>query len=45
LSLSSSSSSSSYLAEYENGKAIPNPEVLNKLDKALGVHLPRQKKK
>lgn len=33
------------IQEYENGKAIPNPTVLNKLDKALGVHLPRMKKK
>lgn len=33
------------IQEYENGKAIPNPQVLNKLDRALGVHLPRNKKK
>ncbi len=33
------------IQEYENGKAIPNPQVLNKLDRALGIHLPRNKKK
>ena len=33
------------IQEYENGKAIPNPGVINKLDRALGVHLPRAKKK
>lgn len=27
--------------EYENGKAIPNPQVLNKMSKVLGVHLKR----
>jgi DNA-binding XRE family transcriptional regulator len=31
--------------EYESGKAIPNPNIINKLDRALGVHLPRGKKK
>ena len=33
------------IQEYESGKAIPNAQVLVKLDKALGVHLPRNKKK
>lgn len=31
------------IQEYESGKAIPNPQVLCKLDKALGIHLPRGK--
>lgn len=26
------------------GRAIPNPNIINKLDRALGVHLPRSKK-
>lgn len=26
------------------GRAIPNPNIINKLDRALGVHLPRGKK-
>lgn len=29
------------IQEYENGKAIPNPQVLNKLSRVLGVHLRR----
>ena len=33
------------IQEYESGKAIPNPQVINKLDKQLGVHLPRPSKK
>lgn len=33
------------IKEYESGKAIPNPNVLNKLDRALGIHLPRGKKR
>ena len=36
--------SAKIIQDYENGKAIPNPQVLNKLDKALGIHLPRPKK-
>lgn len=32
------------IQEYESGKAIPNPSILNKLDRALGIHLPRGKK-
>jgi putative transcription factor len=30
------------IQEYEQGKAIPNPQVINKLDRALGIHLPRK---
>ncbi|CAN0178560.1 unnamed protein product [Phaeothamnion confervicola] len=33
------------VAEYESGKAIPNPAILTKLDRALGIHLPRPPKK
>lgn len=29
------------IQEYENGKAIPNPQVLSKLSRVLGVHLRR----
>ena len=32
------------IQEYESGKAIPNSQILNKLDRALGIHLPRGKK-
>lgn len=32
------------IQEYESGKAIPNPQIINKLDRALGIHLPRGKK-
>ena len=35
----------SVIADYESGRAIPNATVVNKLEKALGVKLPRQKKK
>jgi putative transcription factor len=31
------------IQQYESGQAIPNPQILNKLDKALGIHLPRKK--
>lgn len=31
------------IQEYEAGKAIPNHQIINKLDKALGIHLPRGK--
>jgi len=27
------------IGEYENGKAIPNPQILGKLEKALGIKL------
>eukprot|EP01035_Chromulina_nebulosa_P017015 gene17015-22521_t len=30
------------IQQYENGQAVPNPNVINKLDKALGIHLPRK---
>ncbi len=30
---------------YENGTAVPSPQILNKLDRALGIHLPRANKK
>jgi putative transcription factor len=30
------------IQQYESGQAIPNPQVLLKLDRALGVHLPRK---
>lgn len=29
------------VAEYESGKAIPNPQIISKLERALGVKLPR----
>lgn len=29
------------IQELESGKAMPNPAILQKLDRALGVHLPR----
>ena len=32
------------IQQYESGAAIPNPQILLKLDKALGIHLPRGKK-
>ena len=32
------------IQQYESGAAIPNPQILVKLDKALGIHLPRGKK-
>lgn len=32
------------IQDYESGKAIPNPQILNKLDRALGCKLPRVKK-
>ncbi|KAF8819523.1 putative multiprotein bridging factor type 1 family transcriptional co-activator [Cardiosporidium cionae] len=35
----------SAINEYENGKAIPNPMVIQKLGKALGTRLPSAKKK
>ncbi len=30
------------IQQYESGQAIPNPQILNKLDRALGIHLPRK---
>ncbi len=35
----------SIIQSYENGTAIPDPGILNKLDRALGIHLPRTKRK
>jgi putative transcription factor len=35
----------SVIADYEAGRAIPNPQIISKLERALGVHLPRDKKK
>ena len=34
----------SVIQAYENGTAIPQPNILNKIDRALGIHLPRGKK-
>jgi ribosome-binding protein aMBF1 (putative translation factor) len=33
------------VVEYENGSAVYNNEVANKMEKALGVHLPRGRAK
>jgi putative transcription factor len=33
------------IQQYESGSAIPNPQILLKLDRALGTHLPRPRKK
>lgn len=30
------------IQQYESGQAIPNPQILTKLDRALGTHLPRK---
>lgn len=30
------------IQQYESGAAIPNPNIINKLDRALGIHLPRK---
>lgn len=35
---------STIVADYEAGRAIPNPTILSKLDRVLGVRLPRHKK-
>jgi putative transcription factor len=32
------------IQQYESGQAIPNAQILSKLDRALGTHLPRGKK-
>merc|ERR1719160_66502 len=34
---------SSVINEYESGKAIPNGQIINKLNRALGVRLPKAK--
>ena len=31
--------------EYESGRAIPNGQIISKMERILGVRLPRQKKK
>jgi ribosome-binding protein aMBF1 (putative translation factor) len=33
------------IAEYESGKAIPNPQIISKIERALGCKLPRPAKK
>lgn len=33
------------IAEYESGKAIPNPQIITKIERALGCKLPRPAKK
>lgn len=33
------------IAEYESGRAIPNGQIISKLQRALGVQLPRGGKK
>lgn len=35
----------SVINQYETGKAIPNPAIINKMERVLGVKLPRPKKK
>jgi len=35
----------SVIQDYESGRAIPNPQVISKLERALGCRLPREKKK
>mmetsp|Transcript_2558 Transcript_2558/g.3786 ORF Transcript_2558/g.3786 Transcript_2558/m.3786 type:complete len:142 (+) Transcript_2558:77-502(+) len=30
--------------EYESGKALPNPQIISKIEKSLGTKLPRAKK-
>ena len=32
------------IQQYENGQAIPNPQIISKIERALGVKLPRKKK-
>lgn len=29
------------VAEYESGKAVPNPQIISKLERTLGTKLPR----
>ena len=33
------------VGEYESGRAIPNPTLISKMERALGVKLPRPAKK
>ncbi len=35
----------SVIAEYESGKAIPNPQIISQLNRTLGVTLPKIPKK
>lgn len=30
------------IQQYESGQAIPNPQVINKMERVLGIHLPRK---
>lgn len=30
------------IQQYESGQALPNAQIINKLDRALGIHLPRK---
>ena len=32
------------IADYESGRAIPNPGIISKIERVLGCHLPRPKK-
>mmetsp|Transcript_44409 Transcript_44409/g.65901 ORF Transcript_44409/g.65901 Transcript_44409/m.65901 type:complete len:176 (-) Transcript_44409:188-715(-) len=32
------------ISEYESGKAVPNPQIISKLERKLGTKLPRQTK-
>ena len=32
------------IADYESGRAIPNPGIISKIERVLGTHLPRPKK-
>ena len=32
------------IQQYENGQAIPNPQIIGKIERALGVKLPRPPK-
>ena len=34
----------SVISEYEAGKAIPNQAVISKIERVLGIRLPKQKK-
>lgn len=34
----------SVVGDYENNRAIPNPAIIVKIERALGVHLPRPPK-
>ena len=33
------------IQQYENGQAVPNPQIISKIERALGVKLPRPPKK